>query len=113
MTNYTLLERGEQAEGLLEQPVKILGRRSDIIMQHMMAAAPVMRPDGTFTRKREFAFDTEALGQILVYYADELEPMAFNQRLVVYGVLREVSGPGKGGGKHSEYYVDLDRLEFV
>lgn len=37
--------------------------------------------------------------------------MANNQQLRVFGTLREVSGAGKGGGQHSEYYIDLDKVE--
>ena len=54
--------------------------------------------------------------EILGYYskskginADDLQGAKFR----IYGTLRQVSGPGFGGNKHSETYVIIDKLELL
>jgi cytochrome c-type biogenesis protein CcmE len=118
--SYTLIENYTQAAELLDKPVQIRGTRSLMIMQHMMASPMIVQPDGSFSRLSDFAFDTEALGQIIVYYTQgELpENMRNNQELMVFGTLHEVSGPGKRpnhsqSNEHSEYYINLDKVELL
>lgn len=120
LMSYTLVENYTQAAEQLDKPVKILGKSSLMIMQHMMASPMIMLPDGTISRKLDLAFDTEALGQIIVYYDKGQLPenMRTNQDLMVFGTLHEISGPGKRpnhseSNEHSEYYINLDRVELL
>ncbi len=114
---YHSISNYESATELLDQPVQIEGSKSFMIMQHMMAGGMKMMPDGSFQRALDFALDTQELGQIIVYYykGDLPEGLGQNQRLRVYGKLREVSGPGKGATErlHREFYIDLDKVDVL
>ena len=113
---YQPISDYQSAAALLEQPVQVEGKMSFMVMQHMMAGGMKMMPDGSFERARDFAFDADGLGQIIVYYYKGQMPEGLpqSQRLRVYGTLREVSGPGKGGnGQHREYYINLDKVDVL
>jgi cytochrome c-type biogenesis protein CcmE len=118
LMSYTLVENYTQAAELLDKPVKIQGKHALMVMQHMMASPMMVQPDGSFSRLLDFAFDTKAIGQIIVYYKEGILPenMRNNQELMVFGTLHRISGPGKRpnhSSEHSEYYINLDKVELL
>lgn len=55
----------------------------------------------------------ENIRQILAYTAkDDRFREEFNgKQFTVFGVVGKISGAGKGGGTHTEYYLELDKVE--
>lgn len=53
------------------------------------------------------------LGQILAYTIDRdnIKDKYKGKTFTVYGTLGVISGAGKGGGTHTEYYLELDSVE--
>lgn len=50
--------------------------------------------------------------QLLAYSEDKtLRGRLAGKTFKVYGVMGKITGAGKGGGFHTEYYLDLDKVE--
>jgi len=81
------------------------GKRSLMIEQHMMKSGI----DGT---PPHIYIDYHNGQQIVAYYNDTIKKFEENNRLYkFYGRVGSISGAGKGGGTHTEYYLDLIRIE--
>ena len=48
--------------------------------------------------------------QVVAYYRDFKLPKD-KKKLKFYGTVSQMSGAGKGGGTHTETYIDLDKVE--
>ncbi|NPV03084.1 MAG: hypothetical protein HPY53_17050 [Brevinematales bacterium] len=84
----------------LNKKITITAKKSEIIMQHMMAYDP-NKPAVSY-------IDLDGGAQIAVY---SLKPLPCKGNLKITGTVGEVSGAGKGGGTHSELYLSADEWE--
>lgn len=110
---YKTVQQGTDARSLVGQKVMFEGTETMLVEQHMMSSS------GGLDAKVHFYIQPNTntgLGQMVVYYTPEMIPggqSLVNKKMMVYGTLGEVSGPGKGGGEHRELKLDLDKLEFL
>lgn len=109
MGDYNELPNKAKLEEWVGKKVTFVATRCSFEYQHMLKASL----DGT---PPYVCIESEASGQILAYYEKEKEKNiqlenTENLRFRVFGTLNKISGAGKGGGTHTEYYLDLDNVE--
>jgi hypothetical protein len=106
---YHSLTETDRLSNFMDKKVCFEGKIATMIHQHMMR--------GSFDGKQqEHYFDPlekYSFGQMVVYYSPEkvIWPEDKEKQVKIYGTVGEVSGAGKGGGTHSEYYLDVDKVE--
>lgn len=101
--NYEELSDDAKLSSYVDKKVTFLASRCKMEYQHMLK----LSIDGT---PSYICLDAE-VGQLLAYY--QIEPNMENREkeFRVYGTVGTISGAGKGGGTHTEYYLDLDAVE--
>ena len=105
MGDYEQLTAKSKLDNYLDKKVTFVASRCKMEYQHMLKSSP----DGT---QPYICLDSEAAGQVLAYYGIDADiKNADNIRFRVFGTIGKISGAGKGGGTHTEYYLDLDYVE--
>lgn len=108
---YTLTD-GENIADFEGKKVRFPASPAEIPMAHMMR--PSLKPPG---EERHIYLDPLPIygfGQIVAYFNDssievyELQP---DQVYMFSGTVGSVSGPGMGGGTHTEYFLELEAVE--
>lgn len=87
--------------------IAIKGKVAEMIHQHMMKAS--------FDNKESHVYidivNSDG-GQLVGYYKPStLKIPEDNQTHLFLGTLHSMTGAGKGGGMHTEWYIDLDGVE--
>lgn len=104
ISDYEKLPDDAELKNYVDKKVTFVASRCKMEYQHMLK----MTIDGV---PPYICLDSEA-GQLLAYY--KIEPNIENKenkQFRVYGTVGQMSGAGKGGGTHTEYYLDLDYVE--
>ena len=106
---YHNLMETDQLGKFLDKKVCFEGKIAKIIHQHMMKGSI----DGSQQEHYFDPLDKYSFGQMVVYYRSGkvIWPDDKEKLLKIYGTVGEISGAGKGGGTHSEYYLDVDKVE--
>lgn len=101
---YTALTPDQSIQDFVGQRIWLEGQLATMVYQHMMKS------------------DLDGIADhIYVDYHDGKQLVAYLQGLTLpdkksnsyrfYGTVNKISGAGKGGGTHTEYYLDLERVE--
>lgn len=109
MGDYNELPKNATLENWVGQKVTFVATPCSMEYQHLLKSSL----DGT---PSYICIESESSGQILAYYEKGKEKNvqienAQNLRFRVFGTINKISGAGKGGGTHTEYYLDLDNVE--
>lgn len=106
---HTLTEK-DKLSAFVGKKVSFEGKISDMIHQHMMKGMP---PNSGEDHQYIDPLEKYSFGQMVVYYkTGKIEWSEDKSKIIrIYGTVREMSGPGKGGGTHQEIYVDADKVE--
>lgn len=103
--SYTELLPNQSVRDLVGKKVWFEGKLSSMVQQHMMKSGM----DGT---PPHIYIDFHNGRQIVGYLTNSLAaPEKVDQNYRFYGRIGSMSGAGKGGGVHMEYYIDLTRIE--
>ncbi len=119
MKDYIDWTKIPKGKSWIDQKVVFEGKISTMPHQHMMK--------GSFDGEEQNIYidPTEQYNysQIVGYYRElslKMDNTAKNALdkgskaiFRFYGTIGEVSGAGKGGGTHSEYYIDLEKMEVI
>lgn len=101
---YMQLQKKNNPEDLVGKKVTFVATRCSYEEQHMMKT--------TMAVEKYICIESDEVGQILAYYMPETPVSnADNLRFRVFGTVGKISGVGKGGGVHTEYFIDLDNVE--
>lgn len=104
MGDYEDLPSKAKLENYVGKKVTFVAARCKMEYQHMLK----LSIDGT---PAYICLDAE-IGQLLAYYkTKEAIKNSDNIRFRVFGTIGKITGAGKGGGIHTEYYLDLDYVE--
>lgn len=106
---YIELPTGKSVVDFVGKKVWLMGKESKMVYQHMMKGS--FSPDGEKDPEKHIYIDyNENGGQIVGYYKgfDIPKDEAMHK---FYGKILSMSGAGKGGGMHTEYYIMLDKVE--
>jgi hypothetical protein len=109
--NYYILKVGENLSDFVDQKICFEAKISEIPAQHMMKMS---LNDGEEEKHEYLDPDSKYKGnQIVGYFYPSKVKFPENKKaaIKVYGSLHAMSGKGKGGGTHREYYLDLDKVE--
>lgn len=109
--NYYILKAGENLSDFVDKKICFEAKISEIPAQHMMKMS---LNDGEEERHEYLDLDSKYKGnQIVGYFYPSKVKFPENKKatIKVYGSLKVMKGQGKGGGTHSEYYLDLDKVE--
>lgn len=111
---YHSLSKTDKLTAFEGKKVSFEGVISTIIMQHMMKGSPM--PFGEEDAEQETHKyitppDDYAFGEIVGYYFPSKVSWPEAEKFIFYGTVESMSGAGKGGGTHTEYYIDLDKVE--
>jgi ABC-type Fe3+/spermidine/putrescine transport system ATPase subunit len=114
MTNeaYYELKSGESILSFIGKKIVFEGKISEIPMQHMMRMSPTFQ--GQESEENEYIEPADKFkgGQIVAYYLpSKVKWPGKKDGLRFYGTMQKMSGAGKGGGEHTEYYLMLDKVE--
>ncbi|MFK7948910.1 MAG: hypothetical protein AB8G11_15055 [Saprospiraceae bacterium] len=105
MGDYEELTGRVKLENYVDKKVTFVASRCKMEYQHMLKSSIDGIPS-------YICLDSDAVGQVLAYYKMPSDiKNADNIRFRVFGKLGTISGAGKGGGTHTEYYLDLDYVE--
>jgi hypothetical protein len=105
-SNYQHLSKDKSIKGFVEQQIWLEGTESTEVRQHMM--------------KSSFSLEGAAEQHLYVDYNDGQQMVAYYKSIKIpkdqkvhkfFGTVQKMSGAGKGGGTHTEYYLDLDKVE--
>lgn len=110
---YTMTE-GENIADFVGKKVRFQTSLAEIPMAHMM------RPSLSHSGKEEHIYldplPKYVFGQIVAYFtvdSFQRNMMRDNRTYWVSGTVGSVSGAGKGGGAHTEHYLELEGVEIV
>jgi hypothetical protein len=110
-TDYQMLKAGENLFDFVDKKICFDAKISEIPAQHMMKMS---LNDGEEEKHEYLDPDRKYKGnQIVGYFYPSKVKFPENKKaaIKVYGSLKVMKGQGKGGGTHSEYYLDLDKVE--
>ncbi|BDS09896.1 hypothetical protein [Aureispira anguillae] len=102
ITQYPPLPLNESIQDYHGKKICLQGKKATVIHQHMMK--------GSISNEQHIYIDYNKGQQLVAYYNNLKIP---NDKKVhkFYGTVHKISGAGKGGGPHTEYYLDLDKVE--
>ena len=101
---YMQLTKRNNPEELVGKKVTFVATRCSFEHQHMMKT--------TMEIEQYICIESDEVGQILAYYMPDTPVRnAENLRFRVFGTVGKISGAGKGGKTHTEYFIDLDHVE--
>lgn len=109
--NYHNLSAGEALSNFVNKKICFEAKISEIPAQHMMKISlnqgekemhEYLDPDPKYKSN-----------QIVGYYYQNKVQFPENKKaaIKVYGSIQVMSGKGKGDGTHTEYYIDIDKVE--
>jgi hypothetical protein len=105
MGDYYQLPKKNNPEEWVGKKVTFVAVRCPFEHQHLLKTTL----DGT---PKYLCLEAEEVGQILAYYGKNTPIRAADAlRFRVFGTVGKVSGAGKGGKMHTEYYLDLDYID--
>ena len=110
-TDYQMLKAGENLSDFVDKKICFDAKISEIPAQHMMKMS---LNDGEEEKHEYLDPDSKYnCSQVVGYYYLSKVKFPENKKttLKVFGSLRMLKGKGKGGGIHTEYYLDLDKVE--
>ncbi len=110
---YTMTD-AENIADFAGKKVRFQASLAEIPMAHMM------RPSLNLSSKEEHLYldplPKYGFGQIVAYFkvdSFQRNMIRANRTYWVSGTVGSVSGAGKGGGTHTEYYLELEGVELV
>lgn len=86
-----------------------VGKEAEMVYQHMMKSSPMVEGDEDPEKHIYIDYNNKG-GQIVGYYRNFKIPKG-QTSIKFYGTVYSMSGAGKGGGTHTEYYLILDKVE--
>jgi len=101
--SYTKLPANKSVISFVGKKISLVGKKSEMVHQHMMKGSL----DG---KEKHIYIDYNDGNQIVGYYSGFTIPDD-KKTHTFYGTVDKMSGAGKGGGTHTEYYIDLDKVE--
>lgn len=104
-SEYMQLDADMPISDYVGQKIWIEGNISTDPMQHMMKEAV------PFGDAEEHLYITYNDGEETVGYYTNLEIPTDNQNHRFYGTVDKISGAGKGGDMHTEYFINLEKIE--
>ncbi|OHD56733.1 MAG: hypothetical protein A2Y33_06480 [Spirochaetes bacterium GWF1_51_8] len=96
ITNFNDLKANEGKK------IVLIGKKAGFEMEHMLAF--FMEP------MKYIAVDLPDGSQILAYSKDKIECA---KKIKLIGTVSSVTGAGKGGGDHTEFYLVIDKWECI
>ena len=109
--NYYILNAGESLFDFVDKKICFEAKIAEIPAQHMMK----MSLNDVEEEKHEYLDPDPKYKsyQVVGYYFQSKVQFPENKKaaIKVYGSVKTMSGKGKGGGTHTEYYLDLDKVE--
>jgi hypothetical protein len=106
-SSYQHLSKDKSIANHVNQQIWLEGTESTQINQHMMKVS--FNLEGEAEEKHLYV-DYNNGQQIVVYYKNIKIPQD-QKKHIFFGTIQKMSGAGKGGGTHIEYYLDLDKVE--
>lgn len=114
-TSNTTIDQQAYQELSKDQPIKVyvgqkvwlIGKQSKAIYQHMMKGSIALEGE---SKEEHIYIDYHVGQQIVAYYKDINVPKG-QKKYKFYGTIQSMTGAGKGGGTHTEYYINLDKVE--
>lgn len=106
-TSYQQLSKDKSIKNHVNQQVWLEGTESIDIHQHMMKSSFSLEGEA---EEKHLYVDYNNGQQIVVYYKNIKIPQD-QKKHKFFGTIQKISGAGKGGGTHTEYYLDLDKVE--
>ncbi len=109
--DYHHLKAGENLFDFVDKSIVFDVKIAEIPTQHMMKSS---LNNGEKENHEYLDPDTKyKASQIVGYYLPSKVdwPNKKKATIKVYGSLRVMSGKGKGGGTHTEYYLEIDKVE--
>ena len=109
--NYYILNAGENLFDFVDKKICFDAKIAEIPAQHMMKMS---LNDGEEEKHEYLDPDSKYKGnQIVGYFYPSKVKFPENKKaaIKVYGSLKVMKGQGKGGGTHTEFYLDLDKVE--
>ena len=107
------IKAGENLFDFVDKSIVFDAKIAQFPAQHMMKSSLT---EGEQEKHEYLDPDTKYKGgQILGYYfpSKVVWPKEQKATIKVYGSLRVMSAKGKGGGTHTEYYLDIDKVELA
>lgn len=101
--SYPLLSPNQSIADFVGQSIRIKGKISSSIYQHMMK--------GSFAGEEQHIYIDYNNGKQLVGYYTTLNVPNDTNEHIFSGRVSKISGAGKGGGTHTEYYIDLEKID--
>jgi hypothetical protein len=104
-SDYVYLETKSDAERWIDQKVAFRATVCRFENEHLI------RPsfDGN---EAYICLDNAVFGQILAYHASNFDKKPTEKsEFLVYGRFAKTTGAGKGGGMHTEYFLEMDKAE--
>lgn len=106
-SNYQHLSKDKSVKDFVEQQIWLEGTESTEVHQHMMKSSFSLEGEAA---EKHLYVDYNNGKQIAAYYKNIKIPK--DQKVhKFFGTVQKMSGAGKGGGTHTEYYLDLDKVE--
>ena len=106
-TSYQQISKNKSIANHVNQQVWLEGTESIGINQHMMKSSFSLEGEA---EEKHLYVDYNNGQQIVVYYKNINIPQD-QKKHKFFGTIQKISGAGKGGGTHTEYYLDLDKVE--
>lgn len=104
-SNYTALGPHQSIQDFGGQQIWIEGQMTNMIDQHMMKTTIDGTPPHVYVNYHKGK-------QVVAYFENRLEPPTQMGKIYrFYGVVNSISGAGKGGETHTEYYLDVIQVE--
>jgi len=102
---YTALTSGAELSNYVGKKVYFKVKTCEFAMQHMLRAS--LNGPKSYICIDRVNDKGEVIDQMLAYTDLEVEKEGI---FTVFGTLSSQSGVGKGGGTHTEYYLELDKV---
>lgn len=107
LSDYLELDADMNLGDYLGQKVRIEGTIADprTVDQHMMKSAP------PFGEPEKHVFINYNNGEQTTAYYKNLSIPENDAVHYFYGTVGKISGPGKGGGSYTEFYIDVEKVD--
>ncbi len=111
-TDYYKVNSKDKITSLENKKVVFKAKVSNMPTLHMMRFSPPGQE-----REEHKYIDTSddlLLGQFVAYYLPSKVKWPISEgSILIYGTIQSMSGAGKGGGTHTEYYIIVDKVEIA
>ena len=106
-SNYQALSKDKSVKDFVDQQIWLEGTESTEVYQHMMKPSFSLEEEDA---EKHLYVDYNNGQQIVAYYKNIKIPKD-QKKHKFFGTVKKISGAGKGGGTHTEYYLDLNKVE--